>query len=466
MVAGEREQARGLRAKAVGCCLLVLLALPACSRLTGAGSDDAGAIDQRVDANADGSPDTARPDLPTSSEPSFVDASFPPEMAPPLDLPPKLDRGPDSAPAACTTMVNFVLATSPSVAQRPERVHAADLDGDGLDDLLVIHRHSANTPGGDALGVLLQLKAGGFASEQLYSAGKDPSDLVVADFDGDGLRDVVVTAYDQDYVGGTFTLLRGTGGGALATGTPQSSKVDNKGANPFTVVAAKMNSDNHLDLVIAHNNGTGWPINVFLGDGQGGFKPSWSVAGGQNPQRLFAVDLSGSSNDAKHVVVGTVYTGVRTYENKGSALAFDKQPLNGAREALAVGDLDGDGTPDLASANGTPNASGDYKLDILLTQTSGSSFVSGGTVTLPHRARYLRLRDLDGDGARDIALVDGQTLRVFFNKKLTFGTGVTVGLPGADGLAIGHFDGDSRLDIAVTDEDAGTLRVYRQTCAP
>jgi hypothetical protein len=68
----------------------------------------------------------------------------------------------------------------------PNAVQLADLNGDGLHDLIV-----ANGGGNDVL-VYLGLADGQFGAAQRYYVGTDPTGLTTTDLNGDGLPDLVV----------------------------------------------------------------------------------------------------------------------------------------------------------------------------------------------------------------------------------------------------------------------------------
>lgn len=136
---------------------------------------------------------------------------------------------------------------------------------------------------GDGLGSF----AGPITPPAIANTGED---IVVADFDDDGINDLAyVTAPFDD-----LSVLLGNNLGAFLP------EVDyNADDQPRALVAADMNSDGLLDLVVGHGGGLSTAIYIYAGDGIGGFAP---------PQMLF-------------------------------------QP--GAVSDLAVGDANGDAVPDI-----------------------------------------------------------------------------------------------------------------------
>lgn len=133
---------------------------------------------------------------------------------------------------------------------RPFAVLPLDWNGDGAADLGV-----GSGEGETGVAVLLGDGSGGFAPApgSPWDGGHGPKALAVADIDGDGREDLVVTAWDAPRV----TIL--FGGGA-----PRVEAYE-VGANPFGVAAGDLDGDGRPDLVTA-DQGSG-SITVLLSSG-------------------------------------------------------------------------------------------------------------------------------------------------------------------------------------------------------
>src|SRR5262245_14753115 len=93
--------------------------------------------------------------------------------------------------AANAAAQSFVTAPSYPAGRDPSGIEAADLDGDGLDDLVVVN------PGPtDTLTVLL----GGSFVPTTLPVGDDPAAVAIGDFDGDGAPDLAAAARGSDEV--------------------------------------------------------------------------------------------------------------------------------------------------------------------------------------------------------------------------------------------------------------------------
>src|SRR5262249_14527803 len=122
--------------------------------------------------------------------------------------------------------------------------------------------------------------------------------------------------------------------------------------------------------------------------------------------------------------------------------------------SIAIGDLDGDGKPDLAIADGT-------ELDVLLNTGKGV-FAMAKSVISAVNASSVAIGDLDSDGKLDLALTndaDG-TIAVLRNGGgATFGTAQTYNPCGKSALqiAVGDLNGDGKPDLVAGASGPSTL---------
>jgi hypothetical protein len=199
----------------------------------------------------------------------------------------------------------FQVASSPATGNGPVSIAVGDFNGDGIPDLAVTNVNSLSL----SLTILLGNGDGTFTAVAASPAienspGYRSADIVVADFNGDGVQDLAVAEYDQ----GAVIILLGDGDGTfrVAPSQPPSAGQEIYAAS---LVVGDFNGDGKADLAVAGNcNGCGAGVlTVLLGNGDGTFQAAQSPA---------------------------------------------NSPLTGATPlSIAVGDFNGDGIPDLATAN-------------------------------------------------------------------------------------------------------------------
>lgn len=135
----------------------------------------------------------------------------------------------------------------------------------------------------------------------------------------------------------------------------------------------------------------------------------------------------------------------------------------------ALRDLDGDGKLDVAGTlyNG---GSGSQVVIFRNTSTTGSlAFASAVHVDVGSGPEGLAAADIDGDGKPELisANADSSTVTVVLNTStpgnVSFGTDINLAAPTAHRLAVVDFDGDNKLDIAVTCNSPKQVRVFRNT---
>jgi hypothetical protein len=167
-------------------------------------------------------------------------------------------------------------------ASNPVGVAFADFNKDGKMDLAV--------PGGFGFSILLGNGAGGFAPRTHITTANSNS-LRTADLNGDGNADLVMVSEE---INGKTSVLLGDGSGGF--GAPLQF---NLGTFPSDLTLADFNGDGKLDLAVAISVKDPSPspvrssIAVLFGDGAGGFGSPVNFAAERSPSRIIAADLNG-----------------------------------------------------------------------------------------------------------------------------------------------------------------------------
>lgn len=225
------------------------------------------------------------------------------------------------------------------------QARVADINGDGHKDLVTVNNGS--------IAAFLGNGSGSFTAAPTIPNGSTPGDyvdLAVADFNGDQKLDIV--AVDN---GGAGTLVFYPGNGNGSFGSAVATVVATR---PESLSAADFNGDGKLDVAVGYGTGTAVAI---PGNGNGTFNPAGAVtvftlSGGISDVGVLAADISG---DAKADVIAWDYTfgSLAIAVNDGTtpfANALQtpyKYTLATGLNRAAIGDLNGDGLPDLVVAN-------------------------------------------------------------------------------------------------------------------
>jgi hypothetical protein len=326
-------------------------------------------------------------------------------------------------------------------ADFPITLAAADFNGDGKLDLAV-----ANTLS-DTISVLLGDGDGTFGERITTGVGLGPAAITTGEFNSDQLLDVAVANSSAS----TISVLLGNGSGGFTTGSTPAT-----GAGPTGVASADFNSDGKADLVTA--NVTGNTVSVLLGNGDGTFGTHNDFATGTGPAAVaYGVftsngiqDLVTANSTAKSVSV-LLGNGDGTFQ-KDTDFTVGSTPV-----AVSVADLNGDGNLDLAVAD-----FGSNQVSILLGTGTGS-FGTQTTFTTGFAPSGIALGDFNGDGKLDIATANNTSVSILlgngdgtFQKHQDFAAGggdpdcVGSLLQCLNGIAVGDFNGDGKLDVVVT----------------
>ncbi|HUZ97230.1 MAG TPA: VCBS repeat-containing protein, partial [Edaphobacter sp.] len=158
------------------------------------------------------------------------------------------------------------VASGVALGHHPTDIVAGDFNQDGVPDLLV----------GDDDGTLTLLLGDGtgtVASAGVVAQLSSVVSIAVGDFNHDGILDVAVS----DWRASSVTILLGTGKGALRHAGSFPLRV--AGTTPHITVA-DFNGDGIPDLVVVYDDDEGDTYDVMLGNGSGGFTfaPSLSLA--------------------------------------------------------------------------------------------------------------------------------------------------------------------------------------------
>jgi chitobiase/beta-hexosaminidase-like protein/VCBS repeat protein/FG-GAP repeat protein len=342
---------------------------------------------------------------------------------------------------ALAQAVSFIARRDLQTGPGPQFVTTADLDRDGVPDLVV-----ANS-GAGTVTVLLGRGDGSFRPPRDFAVGAGPYSVAVGDFDGDGRLDLAVANNDA----GTVSVLLGNGDGTFGPARDFAA-----GTNPRSVVAGDFNHDGVQDLVVADYGANA--VSVLLGNGDGTFRAPASVAVGTNPFAVSVGDLNGDGvPDVAVANFGSNSVSILLGIGDGTFQPARNTVVGSGPQSVAIGDLNRDGRPDLVVANSTSGS-----VSVLLGNGDGTfrpslTFAAGSGPT------SVAIAEIDGDGFPDLAVSDYADNAVSvllgngdgsFRAARAFGTGSV-----PQSVVVGDFNGDGVPDLAVANLRSNTASV-------
>lgn len=327
-----------------------------------------------------------KPDIATANNYSIIDS--------PASISLLLNTGSNGA-------VSFAPKTDIKTGVQTYAIAAGDLDGDGKLDMVSVSNADQelsvfrNT---GSVGVL------SFATPLKYSTGINPFAIAINDLDADGKPDILVC----NWLSNTISVYKNesTAGNLLFV-----KKADIQTALlPNSLVLADLNGDGKVDLTVVNSGSKSF--SVFLNTGTPGtisFAAKTDISTGTTdyPFGIAAgdIDLDGKTDlviTYNNVTIATPATGAMSIfrnTSSGNAVSFAAKvnsSNNGDAYHPAIGDLNGDGLPDIIVPG--------FNHSVSVYQNGSSS----GTISLPIRNDFAGLApyatligDVDSDGMPD-----------------------------------------------------------------
>lgn len=354
-------------------------------------------------------------------------------------------------------------------------VAVGDVDGDGKPDVVASNKNNATltlwrntgTPGSVS-----------FAAPSILGAVNLVESIQLADLDGDGKLDIAA-ANSSNLTLSAFRNTSASGAMTFAPRQDFWLRTDNIGGGVVNGVqslsVADFNGDGKLDLATADfSNALAIILLNRSVPGFISFTTNFDLGVGSSVHGVAAGDLDGDGKPELLISYDTPGT-VDIYRNTSVAGSLSFAPkVNFASGSgsygMAIEDVDGDGKPELLVANRLGSGS----VSILRNTSSvGSlSFAPKQEFTADDGTSSIAVGDIDGDGKPDLAVANTNSATISLLKNLStpgtlafqlpldYSTGSIVG-----NIVLGDLDQDGKPDLALARQNANFFSAFRGTVA-
>lgn len=362
----------------------------------------------------------------------------------------------------------FVVSSSHTVSltrsdivagRQPERVATADFNGDGLLDIV-----AADPPNNELL-LFLGNGNGTFQAPLYIGTGLSPANVIAGDFNGDGRQDLATV----NSIGNSVSIIFGNGNGTFQPHIDSGVAVGNSNT-PVWLAAGDFDHDGNLDLAVLNSNGS---VSILISNGDGTFHPPTNFATtGSGPSSLATGDFNRDGNLDLVVTNFNNFGGnsVSIFLGNGDGtFRYYYDPTVAAGPlGVAVADLNRDGILDLAVVAGCGDSSSCGR------PGSVSILIGNGDGTFQPKVDYnagsfpysIVAADFRSSGVLDLAVTDLDSGSLTFlwgqgNGTFPSSTLVTTNARPV-GLVAGDFNGDGKLDLAIGGDNPAGVTVMLQ----
>jgi photosystem II stability/assembly factor-like uncharacterized protein len=306
--------------------------------------------------------------------------------------------------------ISFTLATGFAPGYQANGFGLCDMDGDGALDMLLLVSDTIFVFGNTSTPGNIS-----FSPVTKINASTGTTAFSILDVDGDGRPDLLLTNANGDSL---FVMLNSSSKGSFSFGSPINIGI--VGGGPIGI--SDLDGDGKLDLIVMHN--TSNTVSVIKNN---------STIG--NPSFIAVTDIS-----------------------------------MGFPSGLFIGDMDGDGKPDIGTTDGQRNT-----VSVCLNTSTGAtiSFAPKQDFSAGNTPTGISISDMDGDGLPDmvVANTSDTTVSVFKNIStpghLNFSARTDfTAQPTPSTIILCDMDGDGKNDLIAMSESKFDIHTLRNTVLP
>ena len=270
----------------------------------------------------------------------------------------------------------------------------ADLNGDGRTDIVVGRDNFDPGVGWDSdVKLLFGVGNGTFTQGPSFATGLTPIDVAVGDLNGDGRLDIATANSNESF----SSVLYGDGHGAFDT------RIDYEvGYSGRNVKIADINGDGRKDLLVNVYTSDGY-VSVMIQRPDGTLAPKVDYEVGPTPTHLTVADLN---NDMYPDIISN---GATILLNNGDGTFAARRENQVPTFSIAVADVNSDGKPDIVAATVCgcdPDRAEDPSVSVMLGNGDGTFRPRTRFALDGPTPQAIAAGDINGDGRMDVVVAD------------------------------------------------------------
>eukprot|EP01036_Dinobryon_divergens_P030161 gene30161-39358_t len=313
------------------------------------------------------------------------------------------------------------------------------------------------------------------------ASGSNPAMVSMKDIDGDGKTDLAITNFSSNVV----SIFRNIATSGTVTSFSYESAVSfATGTSPYGTSIVDIDGDNKPDLIVTNYTPSG-TVSVFRNTSTTGLITGSSFASrvdfnvGVYPRGVAVGDIDGDgkpeiivANQGGDISIlrNTSAIGIIDVNSFAAKVDFSNtlSPYN-----ISLGDIDGDGKVDIITGNLGTNTVSAFRNISIVGSITAISLASKVDFTVASGTYHAVVGDFDGDGKQDIAAVCHSTNNVSVLRNTatagiinsaSFSSAVNFSAGSSPfGLALGDLNGDGKIDMVATNYSSNTVSVFRNT---
>jgi hypothetical protein len=303
-----------------------------------------------------------------------------------------------------------------------------------------------------------------FAPKLDFPTGVKPTGINVGDIDGDGKPDILVTSEGSNAV----SIFRNIGSN---NNISFAAKVDfNVGAAPSCIALGDLDGDGKLDITVNSGDNAISILRNLSTIGNLSFASKVDFSVGTGPSNIAIGDIDGDGKPDVAVATVNSTTFFSMFRNTSTVgtislgsrmdIETDPNPFD-----VKIADIDGDTKPDVIVTSISHNNVSIFRN---LSTTGNMSFAPRNSRATLGGPRCVAIFDIDGDGKLDLATTNSDSNCVSGIRNLSASGSINIGSPKyfpaghfPMNIDVGDLDGDGKPDFAAVNNEGNNVTVFK-----